>query len=110
MLTYDQWKCSGGDYPGDCEPEYDEDDDMEHVDNVQDAIAIIKDSNARELRLLTAAVSARREQLERELKAELSELGNVDKAPRAPRSDKGKPRKLPANDTAVDDDTFEVAR
>jgi hypothetical protein len=76
------------------EPEHDEDDTMQDIvqDDVQDAIRIIKDATARELRLLTAAVTSRREQLERELKAELSELGNVDKAPRAPRSDKGKPR------------------
>jgi hypothetical protein len=115
MSPYDAWKCSGADYPGDDYPEYDsneqEDDDMQDpdkshmqdaatqhmmMDDLQSAVCVIKRANARELRLLTATVNGRREQLERELKAELSELGNVDKAPRspnkAPRSDKGKPR------------------
>lgn len=106
--SYDSWKCSGADYPGDDQREHDpneREDEYDMSDNtvdkvqgedVQAAILTIKYASARELRMLTAAVSNRRDQLERELKAELSELGNVDKAPRspnkAPRSDKGKPR------------------
>jgi hypothetical protein len=90
-VSYDQWKASGAEFPGDFAEPQDEDDMDEHdQQRLEEIQAWLAGATAKELRFLELKLRSARERLEAEAREVLRELeGKEPKAPRAPRKDKG---------------------
>lgn len=117
---YDAWRTTP---PDDTQPEYDEGDQMEreHEDHMQALAVWIENATGRQIKLGVRLMEDAIRQRIADHAAELKALGAAGgELPRAPRKDKGKPRKrsveeqlrtaIAVNDTSADADPFEAAR
>jgi hypothetical protein len=118
-MSFDGYDSMLATPPAEHHNEYAEEDAMErdHVDAMEALKELLESFTGQQLKLAGRMLDSERTRRLNHHAAELRELGaqleRGEKLPRAPRSDKGRPRapKLVANDTAqADPDPFEVAR